>query len=339
MPTAAAARDASGLRDAEGPRDASGPRHSERSFTGADPLELWEALEALREWQARSGTECQRPSCPCEDDTRGPLCDDEDEDDEEGGLAWQNDMETQLGSRSCDRKKREGGGEGETFAADGDWQQHGGKPRPLPSLRLRGLIDLDEFMSAFAAPAEAEGEAGGTLEPQASSCPISGEWDPSTHTNTGSQAEPEGPQSPGLCRRNTRASHISSEEGEQGEDKEEEGGRQGVACEDSKVMWSQFLSWRDLESSCALLDEAAKGAGACCPGQSLEAEEGGEEAWREGGKGWGAERNRMRILSMDLTACRQEPDGTEWCSPVVEIGRSSTPRTVMALERGILPWH
>jgi len=43
-------------------------------------------------------------------------------------------------------------------------------------------------------------------------------------------------------------------------------------------------------------------------------------------------------LSMDLTTWRQEADGTEWCSPAVEIGRSRSSAPALTPERGIFPW-
>lgn len=332
--------------------------------TGADPWELFEALEALREWQARSGTECHRPSCPCEDDARGWLPDEEDEVEEEG-FFWQSGTEPAHASPSSLRHHHQREGEGESSAAAGDGQQRQQpqreKQRRLPSMRLRGLIDLDEFMSSFEALAAAqgeggvEGEAGGLLEPQAAnSSPSEGEqWDPHSHchfhsrSHTDTDSGPGAVGSPGLCRCNTRISDSASV-GEEGREGEEE--REG---EDGKAMWSQFLSWRDLESSCALLDslppEGATVANAPCPGggPGPQAEESRDRKSREGGegggwkeKGWEWERSRMRILSVDLTTWRQEPDGTEWCSPAVEIGRSaSTPPAVLTQERGVFPWR
>jgi len=71
--------------------------------------------------------------------------------------------------------------------------------------------------------------------------------------------------------------------------RERRGREEGLGWEDHKVMWSRFLSWRDLESSCALLDEAAKGAVACGMGESPGAGTEGGVGAREGGWGRGEE--------------------------------------------------
>jgi len=88
-------------------------------------------------------------------------------------------------------------------------KRHGGGQRLLPSMRLHGLIDLDEFMTMFEASAGAggagEGEGGGCLTP---GCPLPCPWRVApthshTHTHTHTRTESGGTLSPGLRCRNT----------------------------------------------------------------------------------------------------------------------------------------
>lgn len=67
-----------------------------------------------------------------------------------------------------------------------------------------------------------------------------------------------------------------------------------LLAEEEESAWSRFQSWAHLESSCALLDEL-------------------EEPHAP----------RVRILSLDLTTWLPGPNGTQCCSPVVEIGQDS----------------